>query len=482
MFDPLNFGERLFAMVTHFHSFLISCLFVSSVTTALTRLQFIRSAQSGQLSKLKRFLGERGICSSLASRVQLNARHALAEGQRNLPEHDVELLAIVSESLRAELHLELNAPVLLTYPFLALYFRINQEGLRSLCHSTVSHQACSAGDIVFCNLETPVHPHMFFVRLGMLSYTQPHRDDESVGPGDYLAEATLWTHWMHRGTLRATTDSQLLTLDSEKFQEIVGPFPTQHPQCYACAFVEELNVANRGEDANLSDLRGDLETEDKMLSFAFPEFFSDETSGGMASMEERRAGRTPFALIPSISSTSSNQSVVSYISSRSHGLHNKIKRPSDSSGCSSSPRQSECGSESTPESDARTPRDSTHSVDSTQRDISGTPAPSSLATSLGYTAGGGMCSRRGSVFAESSTSRSTSKQRANKPQVSGNARVLAAIAAAHEGVPAPTGVPRGWGILQAASKNPSHGTPRPGPDRATVRLGQGRATFRFGQG
>merc|ERR1711920_831074 len=89
---------------------------VSSMTTALTRLQIISSRQSSQMSALSRFLSDKGISQDLALKLQRSAQHALREQTRNAPEESIELLALISGPLLQELHFEMRFPVLNTHP------------------------------------------------------------------------------------------------------------------------------------------------------------------------------------------------------------------------------------------------------------------------------------------------------------------------------------------------------------------------------
>merc|ERR1712107_282568 len=90
-----------------------------------------------------------------------------------------------------------------------------------------------------------------------------------------MAEALLWTRWMHCGTLKADVESTLLVLDAEKFQRIVSPFPTDHCHRYASAFVERLNVSERTK--TMTDLI--LKDSDDIVATAFPELYGDGDDG-----------------------------------------------------------------------------------------------------------------------------------------------------------------------------------------------------------
>jgi len=263
--EPQNVNERGFTIFTTAFFFLLSSLFVSRITTALTRLQLIASKQSSDLSVLRRYLGNHGISASLSVRVQRNAQHALLAHKKHAPERDIELLALISEPLRAELHYETYAPLLMTHPFFDCYHILNSDGIRKLCHTAATQQAISAGDTVFINFEAPQHPRIYFVMSGKLEYKQENHIQE-VSVGQWAAEASLWTFWIHCGTLKAHSECMLLAIDAKKFQDLVGLFPTQHAHCYATGFVQLLNSGNE----QLTDLN--LRGQEQLITESFPEF------------------------------------------------------------------------------------------------------------------------------------------------------------------------------------------------------------------
>lgn len=240
-------AERTFAIVIFVFAFLFSTIFVSSITTLMTRLQIIAGKQSSQLSTLRRYLADSSISTSLTVRVLRNARLALNQNQRNLSEHSVELLQEISEPLQIELHFEVHFPTLSCHPFFKDYNKVNPAGLRKLCHHAVSITSMSPNDVVFSECETPERASMFFVVKGVLVYTQDGvADATKLHPGDWACEIVLWSSIVqHMGNLHAETESSLMSLDAEKFQRIVRHFPTSHARNYASSFVAHLNKMNK---------------------------------------------------------------------------------------------------------------------------------------------------------------------------------------------------------------------------------------------
>uniref|UniRef100_A0A7S1AEY5 Cyclic nucleotide-binding domain-containing protein n=1 Tax=Noctiluca scintillans TaxID=2966 RepID=A0A7S1AEY5_NOCSC len=258
--------EHCFVIAVLVLAFVTDAWVVGSLTTAMTRLQIIASRRSTQFASLNRYLADYGISPELKLRVQRNARHALKEQSWNIPETSVELLLLISEPLRTEIHYEVHAPVLTMHPFFRLYNSVNPSGVRHICHNVISQVSLSRGDVVFAELEVPVSPQIYFITRGELSYHQEVSVPERVGQDMWVAEAVLWTTWTHRGTLQVLTDCRMLALDAARFANLMGTFPTQHVVAYAERFVQHLNET--GSDDVLTDL-GDLEISREAAISAF---------------------------------------------------------------------------------------------------------------------------------------------------------------------------------------------------------------------
>merc|ERR1712012_535655 len=158
---------------------LVSAASVGSLTTAMTQLQIIASKRATQFAALNRYLSDYGISHGLASRVQQNAYHALTEQKRHIPENNVELMALISDPLRSEMHYEVYAPILTGHPFFCLYNKVNHVGVRHICHTAVCAVSVSCGDVIFSEFEQPVSPKMFFVVGGQLGYVRDSQGEQS---------------------------------------------------------------------------------------------------------------------------------------------------------------------------------------------------------------------------------------------------------------------------------------------------------------
>jgi len=248
IFMPQTITERGWAIFVMILTFIFSALFISSITTSMTRLLIVAGQQSQQLLALRRYLFSLRISASLVVRMQCSAQRTLLEQKKTAPD----LLELISEPLRADFHYELHSPHLMAHPFFYFYNEVHPASIRRVCHLAVSSLSLSRGDVVFSDNEATEQPRMLFVLgAGRLMYRQDGMLPQSVFEGNWVCEHVLWASWVHCGFLCAECECQLLALDSETFRRIVSAVPTKHASLYATAFIEQLNGSGR---AALSDL------------------------------------------------------------------------------------------------------------------------------------------------------------------------------------------------------------------------------------
>lgn len=306
-----NPTERIFTICIFLSAFIIAAAFVSNLTSALTRLELITSRRRTQISALRKYMTHHGISRRLMQRLQRNAIHRMSEREKIVSEASVELIQMISDSLRVELHFEMYSGVFACHDFFSYYMRECPHVMRQVCHNAVTSHHASAGDLLFCTGEKPAEPKMYILRTGSLQYTsiagatqpvdrkrqiaegvkcvcgnmfmsdsvfcrkcgakKPEETPASMRtqgfapgvapkkPEEYtsnagatqtvvrkrqIAEAVLWTDWIHRGVCAATIDCVLCVLSAREFMTIVSRYnhPDFDPSKYAGAFVRDLNV------------------------------------------------------------------------------------------------------------------------------------------------------------------------------------------------------------------------------------------------
>lgn len=253
---PHTLEERCFAICAFLLSFVLATCFVSVLTASMTQMCLVAYQKTQQVSILRRYLSQNGISKQLTMRVQRNAVKTREDHQRQMPEGHVELLHKISGALREELHFEMYSPIFTVQPFFQEFCHFCPHVMRKVCHRAASTQSLAAGDIVFHSAELSRQPKMYFVCDGTFQYHSLEGTVVTVSRGEWVAEASLWMTWMHRGEFRAVTEARLALLDARLFQEIVMRFDflEYDPREYAQAFVEKMNRSEQEATAEITDL------------------------------------------------------------------------------------------------------------------------------------------------------------------------------------------------------------------------------------
>jgi hypothetical protein len=244
---PMNGLERFFAVLIWLMSFMTAAIIWSTLTSCMTQQQIIGGTQSRQLATLRKYLKQNSISSNLALRMQRSAQHAISG---DLTQDAIELLPLVSEPLRVEMHFEMYSPVMRMHPFFNEYIQYGPQVMRRVCHYGMHTFLWSNGDVVFTRGEAPSEPKMYFVLKGQLEYTS-RTETTVLDKNSWVAEPVIWTQWTYKGTLTATNDCKLAALLAKTFQEIVDRFKEIvdiDPKVYAADYVHMLNGCDRATD------------------------------------------------------------------------------------------------------------------------------------------------------------------------------------------------------------------------------------------
>merc|ERR1712176_1139769 len=174
---PMNVSEGLFAIFVYLLAFWSGAVFLSILTSTMTQLYLMSNNQKQQLAQLRQFLSQNGISKRLALRVNRNAQHALTEQTRSMPEVQVEVIFLISQPLRVDIHFEMFSPKLAGHFFFAGYINDCPHVMRKVCHvameiSTLFHSQ----DVLFSAGEMPAAPQMYIVKNGSLEYADMHEE------------------------------------------------------------------------------------------------------------------------------------------------------------------------------------------------------------------------------------------------------------------------------------------------------------------
>jgi len=268
---PTNEDERSMAVVTLLFALIVFSSFVSSITTSMTKMRQVGNEmnKSRAFTRLRLYFLYHNIPVKLSMRIRKYLRHMVAVEQKVMEEKDIELLNLLSESLRQELRLFIISPILTVHPFLKAYCETYPEAAQKLCTYAVTHKKVSKGDILFSAGET-ANETIFIVR-GKLLYTDDAYDERTsrlLKQNEWVCESALWLNsWVHHGDLLAASNCDIFVLDAKKFASMTATFRPvlASSRTYALAYKNALEKA-----AKLNDLLIEEVDFEEMTYSSFP--------------------------------------------------------------------------------------------------------------------------------------------------------------------------------------------------------------------
>jgi len=252
---PVSGVERFYTLLVFVISFISFLVMGSFLTSRLTQQYIIGGTGARQMSTLKKYLTQNKVSKNLIKRLCRSAKHAISG---DLQPESVDLLHVVSEPLKMEMHYEMFSRILSNHPFFSDFMREANPVMRRICHSCISMLLLDSGDVLFRTGDEPATAKMYFLSSGALEYVDQYGEPHNVNEKEWLAEAALWTYWKHQGTLTALTDAKILVIEAELFQDVCAQYMKKHkdpkdfnPKEYAKAFVDQLNTQTQWSDLHV---------------------------------------------------------------------------------------------------------------------------------------------------------------------------------------------------------------------------------------
>jgi len=245
---PKNLSERAFNVVVLLFAMCVFSSFVSSITSAMTRLRTLRAHQVNQFYMLRRFLIENNISKDLSARITRYIDLMLTIHKQKLDRNKIELLSLLSGPLHVALQRELFEPSLRLNSYFVKYSEASRPAMNQLCFLAVQKYSISKGDRLF---DFGVECHdMLILTHGTLCYRRAKgiksvRRTSSIPVGCSCCEAVLWVPWVTRGTMKAVIESDVVALSSAKFRQVT----TSHPDalCNAHEYAQDFLYALKRE-------------------------------------------------------------------------------------------------------------------------------------------------------------------------------------------------------------------------------------------
>jgi len=232
-----------------------------------------------KLNTLRQFLFQHNVDARLSMPIQKQVNERITSSKR-LTEKDVQALALLSPTMRAELWNAIYGASIGENAFVHTCDILVDSFVKDLCFLAMVHMAHQPGVRIFePQMECHAALYVFWGTLEYLPHLSnnvikertnngtPHpgegassmlADDDSIAfctllPGDWVSELALWKEWVHRGWLESATPCELLSLQAETFKKVIAGHPDLVPltQHYSTAL---LAAIERESPESLTDL------------------------------------------------------------------------------------------------------------------------------------------------------------------------------------------------------------------------------------
>jgi len=239
-----------------------------------------------------------------------------------LHEQDVSILQLLPWSLKSDLQEEIYAPIIGNHPLFLQYGQLYPQQMQRIYQRALEELSLGIGKQLFNIGE--VADRMFFVRSGMLNYSQEEdmQPPLQVSSGQWVCEAVLWVKWKHTGQLLSAMNCELIAVKAVKLQDILQQ--SKEAVRYARHFASYF----RKYPKILSDIYADQEVLQTMVQKAFSEDDEQEAGRRKANLAAVPEGRG------SLLSTQSRRMSLSSLLFGFQGFAHRWSRGSKDSDCS----------------------------------------------------------------------------------------------------------------------------------------------------
>jgi len=248
--QPQNLLERVFAVTIVVFALVGFSYLVGSITGSLTQLRSMQEDASKQFWTLRRFLAQKELTKNhkeLSLRIQRYVEHEYEQQRDHVQQKNVKILALLSKQLLSQLNWTLKKDTVKVHPLFTHLKNESEVTMHRLANSTMDRVHFAQNDTLFLTGE--VAEEMSIVLEGKLQYIKVSQDGEDKKEfvdraEDWIAEPVLWSPtWEHLGVLMVVVQSELLTINGDKFCEVTKMNPQAWACCahYAKKFIRWLN-------------------------------------------------------------------------------------------------------------------------------------------------------------------------------------------------------------------------------------------------
>jgi len=153
---PENSFERLFTVAVLIFAMVTFSSFISSITSATSKLQSLNSEQNAEVAILRKFLFESRVSPGLGSQVWSCVRFAHATYKTRIRQEDVAILSRLPLRVKADLWEEVWSPVVSHHPLFKQMSRKYNVIMRRIYQVALEEISLGIGRELFCWRSLPV--------------------------------------------------------------------------------------------------------------------------------------------------------------------------------------------------------------------------------------------------------------------------------------------------------------------------------------
>ena len=200
--EAVNVNERIYSIIVAFLALINFSTMVSSMTSLFASLQKMKDEEVEQFTLLRRHLADNEIDPLLSHRITNFLRHTFDLKKKALSK-DVNppILEMLSKPLQEELQLQRHSECLQESAFLGMLLRAGDYNVHRVVCDIVTccmQHSVLALDVIFS--AGSVATKSFYVADGTCLYERESLTLNTLS-NVWVAEACLWTPWLHLGHL-----------------------------------------------------------------------------------------------------------------------------------------------------------------------------------------------------------------------------------------------------------------------------------------
>jgi hypothetical protein len=216
---PQNSLEGLLSIILLITGMLTLALFISMVTTWMVQLSNSQEDTSKQLWLLRRFFRQNNVTKSLSFRILRYLEYKIDKTDELVPETKLEVLTMLSRSLKKELRYEVSYFPIRGHPLFEAAEKQTPQFMFRLSDTCFGIQDVAANEQIFA--VRAALEQLLFIVSGTLCYGTEKKDIQVV-KDDWLGEHAMWVNeWTSCGQLGTINHCVMITVNVSMYRTTV---------------------------------------------------------------------------------------------------------------------------------------------------------------------------------------------------------------------------------------------------------------------